>query len=120
MSAAAEPELLEDIQNDECDQFVFSWWLGEEMHRTDGPSVIARHGTTFSETYTVHNTHHREHGPAVLEMDSDTGATRVFWHRHGKMHREGGPAVVVVNGDGVLERREWWVDGVLVRSEANI
>jgi len=121
MTAVHTPEFAGDYRTEEGDEFVLQWTLEDDVwHRADDkPAIIVRDVETFSETYMVHGKHHRLGGPAVLEIDSLTGNTRLFWYVDGALHREDGPAVIILDGTTGETRREWWLNGEHVRTDGS-
>jgi hypothetical protein len=77
---------------------VHEWHLNGKLHRTDGPAIVRRDGST---EYWVDGKAHREGGPAVIRADGSRS-----WHQDGRLHRTDGPAVEEEDG-----YTEWWVYG---------
>lgn len=74
------------------------WYLGDEIHRDDGPAIIYVTGEEF---WYQHSKRHRVGGPAAKWPNG-----REEWYLDDNLHRIGGPAVYVPNG-----KVEWWVNG---------
>ena len=62
------------------------WRHHGQIHREDGPAIIARDG---SREWFFRGRHHREGGPAVEHANG-----MQVWYRHGEVFREEGPAIV--------------------------
>lgn len=80
------------------------WRRGrEQLHRLDGTAVEWVDG---SKTWHVEGKLHRLDGPAIEWVNGDR-----MWYVNSKLHRTDGPAVDFGN------RKEWWVDGKIRRSD---
>ena len=80
------------------------WFLGEMLHREDGPAVIHQNGI---KEWWQNGKRHREDGPAVENVND------LQWWKHGLLHREDGPAIIYNKpGEGIQEF--WFLEGIRV------
>jgi hypothetical protein len=80
------------------------WFLGDTLHREDGPAVIHPDG---SRAWFKNGFLHREDGPAFIRANGTEE-----WYRHGDLHRADGPAITRPDG---TDREMWYTDGRLTR-----
>ena len=71
----------------------WGWYIGEILHRNDGPAVILQSGEV--RWYSLGELH-RTDGPACIDPN---GKQR--WYYNGQTHRTDGPAIIHPNGDRV-------------------
>ena len=60
------------------------WYLGDKLHREDGPAVEHTDGTKF---WYLNGNRHRTDGPAVECVGNK------YWYLNDNLHREDGPAI---------------------------
>ena len=82
---------------------VWNYYLGNELHRLDGPAIEHKTNPEIY-SYYVNGELHRSDGPAHSDMNGKS------WYQDGVFHREGGPACEYVNGD-----EHWYQNGKLHR-----
>lgn len=80
------------------------WYLGNKLHRVDGPAVEWRDGDKL---WYFYGKLHRMDGPAVERMNMNKE-----WWVEGKRHRVDGPAIEWADGD-----KWWYVEGKRHRIE---
>jgi hypothetical protein len=81
-----------------------------ELHRTDGPAVQQVDGYR---AWYFENKRHRIGGPAIIDSDGSQQ-----WWVNDKLHRTDGPAIVYAERCIITNvKREWWVDGELIKKE---
>ena len=83
------------------------YYLGDELHRLDGPAVERADGEKH---WYLNGTRHREDGPAIEYVDGTKA-----WYLNGKLHREDGPAIECADGDKV-----WYLNGKELTKEGFI
>lgn len=81
-----------------CMKGYTCYYLGEHLHREDGPAVVY----TNRKAYYYKGKPHREDGPAFIYKGYES------WWVDGKRHRNGLPAVICDEHDN---HKEWWVNG---------
>jgi hypothetical protein len=80
------------------------WYLNDQRHRTDGPSVIWPDG---SQEWWINGKLHRTDGPAVTYPDGTQ-----WWYLNGEPHRVDGPAVIYFDG-----YQSWCLNGKKVNGD---
>ena len=80
------------------------WYLGEELHRLDGPAVIYPDGSSL---WFRHDMHHRTNGPAI-----DMASGFRVWMQNDEVHRTHGPAMIYPDGTEV-----WYYKGQRINSQ---
>jgi len=84
------------------------WYLGDKIHREDGPASEYANGDKF---WYLNGKRHREDGPAVEFANGDKR-----WYMNGKRHREDGPAEEWADGS-----KFWFLNGKeLTEAEFNL
>jgi hypothetical protein len=111
LNAEAAPQIPEDCEIG--GNVVFCWKKGGKYHREGGPAIMEidpQTGVVTDEIWYRDGKRHREGGPAIMEIDPQTGVvTYEIWYRDGKLNREGGPAVIWRDAQTVLVTLEAWL-----------
>ncbi len=83
-----------------------SYYIGNKLHREDGPAVECYNGT--KEWYRNRKLHRDNDMPAVERNDGSK-----HWYQNGKLHRDGDmPAIENINSD-----KFWYHDNMLHRED---
>ena len=64
--------------------------------------------------YLLNNKRHRLDGPATIYYyrDSNSPILYEYYEYYGKLHRSDGPAVIKYLTNGIIEKEEFWFDGI--------
>jgi hypothetical protein len=80
------------------------YYLGNDLHREDGPALEFANGTKH---WFKDDKLHRDDGPAIEFANGDR-----HWYKEGKKHREDGPAIEYANGT-----KHWYKEDKLHRED---
>ena len=84
------------------------WYINGIRHNlSGGPTVILTYctGEVYKKEWHVAGQLHRENGPAVVYLPSNSKK----WYKNGKLHREDGPAVHYNNEKG---KKRFFIEGI--------
>lgn len=96
------------IQKDKSSEQI----LSVELLRDNGSGILAK--STFNLAGKAHSFSDK---PAIEEYSRYGVLLKQVWKKEGVLDREDGPAVIIYNGRGGINRKEYWMDGLFLRSD---
>ena len=90
------------------------YYLGDKLHRNDGPAVIFYHdnGSIEREIYYFVGEYHRINGPAVIDYFENGNFIEKNYFYYGKLHRDNGPALLYYDEDSSCILEMFYFNGI--------